>query len=53
MSKFIILGSKSIARLYNNKGEIVAENEGVWVNSEPEADLILVQGGKNEKLEED
>ena len=28
-------------------------NEGIWVNSEPEADLTLVQGGKNEKLEED
>ena len=50
MSKVIILDLKSIARLYNNKGEIIAESEGVWVNSEPEADLILVQYKKNEKL---
>lgn len=48
MSISIMLGSKSIARLYNSKGDIVAESEGVWVSCErePEVDLTLVQDGK-------
>ena len=48
MSISIILGSKSIARLYNSKGDIVAESEGVWVSCErePEVDLTLTQDEK-------
>lgn len=48
MSISIISGAKSIARLYNHKSDLVAENEGVWVNGErePEVDLTLVQDGK-------